>query len=231
VSLIPYQDTRRHRVRPPLDRGQVVRAVLALMDEVGLDGLTMRRLADRLGIKAASLYRHVRDKQELLVLVADEIGGEIPVVENGRPWQDMLIDLAQRYRRGLLAHRDAARLLANTSPAGPRRLHAIDSLLGLLQSAGLGARDAARAAYHLNNFVTEFVADEVRFSTAAERLGTSRENMLGEARRHFRTLPPGEYPSLTKLADYVAEDDADGLFQFGLDLWIRGLERLPEPRT
>jgi AcrR family transcriptional regulator len=231
VSLVPYQDTRRRRERPPLDQGQVVRAALALLDEAGLDGLTMRSLADSLGIKASSLYRHVRDKQELLVLLADEISGEIPFVEDGRPWQEQLIDLAQRVRRGLLAHRDAARLLADTMPAGPRRLHAIDTLLGLLQSAGLSARDVARAAYHLNNVVTEFVADEVRLLTTAERLGASREDLLAEARRHFRSLPPDEYPSLTRLADYLAEDDTDGLFQFGLELWIGGLERLRESRT
>jgi TetR/AcrR family tetracycline transcriptional repressor len=209
----------------------VVRAALALLDEVGLDGLTMRRLAERLGIKAASLYRHVQDKQELLVLLGDEISGAIPVVEDGRPWQERLVEMAWRVRRALLDHRDAARLLASTAPAGPRRLRHIDTLLRLLLSAGLGPRDAARAAYHLNNMVTEFVADEVRLSLEAEAMGITREQLLADARRHFRALPPDEYPTLTKLADFVADDDLDGLFQFGLQFWIRGLEGLGQPDT
>src|SRR5437764_10081553 len=80
------------QAKAAIDLDQIVKAALQLLDEVGLDGLTMRRLAERLGIRAASLYRHVRDKDELLVLLADEISGEIPVaeiptVEDGGPGQ------------------------------------------------------------------------------------------------------------------------------------------------
>ncbi len=75
------------------------------------------------------------------------------------------------------------------------------------------------------------MADEGRHLTATKQIGTSREHLLAEARRYFQTLPPDEYPNLTKFVDYVAEGDADGLFHFGLELWIHGLERLPEPRT
>lgn len=109
------------------------------------------------------IHRHVQDKEELLVLLADEISGEIPVVDDRRPWQDQLADLAYRVRRTLLSHRDAARLLADTRPAGLRRPAAIDTILGLL------------------------------------------------------------------LADDIAADDSEGLFRFGLDLWIRGLGRLQAP--
>src|SRR5919197_3575765 len=63
--------------RPSVTREQVVREALALLDEVGFDGLTMRRLAERLGVQAASLYNHVRDKHELLALLADAICGEV----------------------------------------------------------------------------------------------------------------------------------------------------------
>jgi TetR/AcrR family tetracycline transcriptional repressor len=226
MSLVPYRDTRRKRERQPLDREQVVRAALELLDEVGLDGLTMRSLADRLGVQAASLYRHVRDKEDLLALLADEISGEISIEEDGRPWQEQLVDAAWRVRRGLLVHRDAARLLASTRPAGPRRLHAIDVLLRLLLSTGLADRDAARAGYHLNNFVTEFVADEVRLTVAAEAMGSNREKLMADARAFFQELPADEYPTLARLAPYLADDDVDGLFQFGVDLWLRGLESL-----
>jgi TetR/AcrR family transcriptional regulator, tetracycline repressor protein len=230
VSLVPYRDTRRPRERRPLDRKQVVQAALALLDEVGLDALTMRTLAERLGVKAASLYRHVRDKQDLLALLADEISGEIAIAADGRPWREQLVDAAWRYRRGLLVHRDAARLLASTPPAGPKRLRSIESLLDLLLASGLSDADAARAGYHLNNFVTEFVADEVRLTIAAEAMGTSWASVLAEARAHFRALPVDEFPNLTRLADYLADDDADSLFQFGVDLWLRGLESLREGR-
>ncbi|MFL5732859.1 MAG: TetR/AcrR family transcriptional regulator C-terminal domain-containing protein [Chloroflexia bacterium] len=234
MSIVPYRGTRNRRERRPLDRPQIVRAALALLDEVGLDGLTMRSLAERLGIQAASLYRHVQDKEELLVLLADEISGELPAVEipvkaHDRPeqeWQGQLVDLARRYRRVLLAHRDGARLFASTRPAGPNRLRHIDALFGLLLSAGFPPQEAMRAGYHFNNFVTESVADEVRMSLAAETMGTSQSEAVAEAREQLRSLPANEYPNLTRFAEYVVDDDAEGLFQFGLDLWIGGLERL-----
>ncbi len=149
MSFIPYGDSGRRPRRRPLDREQIVRAALGLLDEVGLDELTMRRLAERLGVQAASLYRHVRDKGELLVLLADEISGEIPFVDLAGTWEEQLAAMAQNARRGLLAHRDGARLLAITPPAGPRRLKQIEQLLWVLRSAGLSNRDAARAAHHL----------------------------------------------------------------------------------
>ena len=75
MRIVPYRRAEHRRKRRTLDQQQVVKTALGLLDEVGLDELTMRRLADRLGVKAASLYRHVRDKDELLILLGDEISG------------------------------------------------------------------------------------------------------------------------------------------------------------
>ena len=224
MSFVPYRDTRRKR-RLPLDRAQVVRAALELLDEIGLDELTMRRLADRLGVRAASLYRHVRDKDELLVLLADEISGEIPTVAPAGRWRAQLAEMGRNFRRGLLSHRDAARLLASTAPFGPRRLRHIETMLRILRSAGLSPRDAARVAYHLNNFVTEFAADEVRYAAAAGEAG-SRRKMFEVVRKHFRELPAHEYPFIVELAEHLAEDDPDALFEFGVEAWLRAIESL-----
>ncbi|BDG05166.1 TetR/AcrR family transcriptional regulator C-terminal domain-containing protein [Anaeromyxobacter oryzae] len=224
MSFVPYRDTRPAR-RQPLDRAQIVQAALGLLDEVGLDELTMRRLGERLGVKAASLYRHVRDKDELLILLADEISGRIPAPSAEGPWKARLTEMAHNYRRGLASHRDAARLLAITAPFGPRRLRHIETMLGILRSAGLSGRDAARIAHHLNNFVTEFAADEGRYATAAAAVG-SRRKLFAEARKHFRALPPEEFPVLVQLADHLVEDDPDAQFELGVDVWIRGIEWL-----
>lgn len=228
MSFVPYRDNRRPR-RRALDRPRIVGAALALLDEVGLDALTMRALAERLGVKAASLYRHVRDKGELLALLADEISGEIPDVGARGTWEAQLTRMALNLRKGLLAHRDGARLLASTPPVGPRRLRHIEAVLRTLRHAGLGAREAARAAYHFNNYVTEFVADEGRFSAAAEAMGTSRKRMFAEARRQLASLPAEQFPVIVELADALGEDDPEGSFQFGLDLWLLGLRGLTRP--
>ena len=226
MSIVPYRQARRRPKRQPLCQAQIVRAAIALLDEAGLDELTMRRLAERLGVQAASLYRHVRDKDELLVLLGDEISGEIAAAPSSGTWQEQLAAMAWNVRRGLLAHRDAARLLAITPPFGPRRLRHIEWVLRVLRSAGLNAEQAARAAYHCNNFVTEFAADEARFAAFAAGPGSSRRKVFAEARRHFKSLPPEEYPNLVEMADALSEDDPDALFQFGLEMWMEGLEAI-----
>jgi len=209
-----------------LDQAQVVNAALALLDEVGLDELTMRRVAERLNVKAASLYRHVHNKEELLALLGDEISAEIPLPRADGNWRDQLTEAAWNARRGLLAHRDAARVLASTPPAGPRRLRHIEAVLGILRAAGLKDRNAARAAYHLNNLVTEFAADEGRFAAYTAAAGSSRGEVLREMRRQFKSLPKDEYPTIVALANHLAEDAGDALFQFGLDMCLRGIEAL-----
>jgi len=216
MRIVPYRKNER-RKRKPLDQAQIVRAALALLDQVGLDELTMRRLAERLGVRAASLYRHVRNKDELLVLLGDEISGEIPFPNPGASWRDQLIEAAWNVRRGLAAHRDGARVLASTAPFGPRRLRHIDNMLGILRAAGLSDRDAVRAAYHGNNFVTEFAADEARFATVG------RKQSSAPMRKLFKSLPQRDYPNIVALADHLAFDDMDALFEFGIEMWLHGI--------
>jgi AcrR family transcriptional regulator len=149
-----------HESRGALDRERLVRVALDLLDEVGLDDLSMRRLAERLGVTAAALYWHVRDKNELLGLLADAISAEMPLPDPSRPWRAELEALARGARRVALAHRDAARILVATLPTGPHRLRAIDAMLGLLTRAGCAPADAADAAYVLNVYGIGFMLDE-----------------------------------------------------------------------
>ena len=123
-SHLPRPDAfaKPARTRQPLTREDLVRAALEVLDEAGIDGLTMRNVAARLGVQSASLYWHVRDKDELLALIADAICAEIKPPRPDRPWIDQLVAMAWEFRRVLLAHRDAALVLANTPPVGPNRL-------------------------------------------------------------------------------------------------------------
>jgi TetR/AcrR family tetracycline transcriptional repressor len=226
LSFVPYRPREPRPKRQTLDQPQVVQAALKLLDEVGLDELTMRRLAERLGVKAAALYRHVRSKEELLGLLGDEISAAIPLPRGTGDWREQLTEMAWNVRRGLLVHRDAARVLASTPPGGPRRLRHVEAVLRVLCSTGLSDRDVIRAAYHLNNLVTEFVADESRMAAYAKAPGSSRRKLLAEARRQFKRLPTDEYPTIVALADRLTESDQDALFQFGIDLCLHGIATL-----
>jgi TetR/AcrR family tetracycline transcriptional repressor len=232
MSRVPFYKGRPRQKRRTLDQAQVVRTALALLDEVGLDELTMRRLAERLDVKAASLYRHVRNKEELLALLGDEMSAEIPLPRVDGTWREQLVQSAWNVRQGLLAHRDAARVLASTPPAGPRRLRHIEAMLRTLRAAGLPDRDAARAAYHVNNFITEFAADEGRLAGYVAAVpGSSRRKLMTEVRRQFKSLPKDEYPTIVALADHLTEDAQDALFQFGIDMCLEGIDALAKGKA
>jgi TetR/AcrR family transcriptional regulator, tetracycline repressor protein len=224
VTFLPLPDVPPRTRR--LDQPTIIAAALELLDDEGLDALTMRRLATRLNVTQGALYRHVADKDNLLMLLADEISGQVPAVALTVPWQEALTDMANAYRAVLLSHRDAARLLASIPPAGPRRLQRIESTLRLLVDAGFSSRDAAWAAYHFNNLVTEFVADEVRLASAATAAGSTTSELLASGRAQLRSLPEASFPTLRRLAQEMATDDADAQFEFGLRVWLHGMDAL-----
>ncbi len=213
------------QTEPALDQRQIVQAALGLLDEVGFDGLTMRNLAKKLGIKAASLYWHVRDKQELLLLLADEICSSMREPDRSLPWGDQLERLAHEVRQGLLAHRDAARVLASSGPpAGPSRLRLAEMGLKTLLAAGFNPKDAAYAGFLLNDYVTMFVLEETQHAnTEAE---SASEDPSSSAQKWAETLPADQYPSLIALADYLVEAGGDERFQFGIEILRSGLEAL-----
>jgi TetR/AcrR family tetracycline transcriptional repressor len=217
---------------PPLDRDRIVGAALTLLDEVGLDGLSMRRLADHLDIKAASLYWYLRDKEELLSLLADAISAEVPLPDAALPWRARLETLLWAYRRVLLAHRDAARLLSGTMPAGPHRLRGIELLLETLCATGFAAGDAVQAGRLLSDFVTAFVQEEATEAAlvAADQL-RAEAGGLTAASSPFATASAEAYPTIAALSGHLTAGDGDGRFQFGLTVLFDGLERqLARPR-
>src|ERR1700716_4289960 len=96
--------------RSGLSRGRLVAVALDLVQEEGLGALTMRGLADRLGVKAASLYWHIRDKDELIRLLDAAVGARMSPPDPSLPWRRQIELGCAEWRRVLLSHRDAARL-------------------------------------------------------------------------------------------------------------------------
>lgn len=208
---------------PPLDQKQIVQAALGLLDEVGLDGLTMRSLAKKLDIQAASLYWHVRNKQDLLGLMAEEICASMREPDRALPWRDKVEVLADEYRRVLLAHRDGARVLASSGgPSGPNRLRLMEIALSALLDAGFNHKDAAYAGFLLNDFVTMFVVEEASFANAEAE--DAAQEPSSSTQDWVDALPPNEYPSVVTLASYLIDADMDERFRFGVEVLRNGLE-------
>ncbi|GAA3687014.1 tetracycline resistance transcriptional repressor TetR(A) [Nonomuraea antimicrobica] len=143
-----------------LARDTVVRAALELLDEVGLEGLSMRRLAARLGVQNPALYWHFRDKQELLdemarELLAPDLGGP----GEGESWREWLTRRAHRYRRTLLSHRDGARLIAIGNP-GPDVARGFELELAILTGLGFTPAQGLHAIAAISHYTLGFVLNE-----------------------------------------------------------------------
>lgn len=216
-------DTKPHEVA--LDQSQIVQAALALLDEAGFDGLTMRNLAKKLGVQAASLYWHVRNKQDLLSLLAEEICAPMREPDRTLPWQNQLEAMAIEYRQVLLAHRDASQVLASSGgPSGPERLRLTELALRTLLDAGFSQKDAAYAGMLMNDFVIMSVLEETRFANV--EIEDASEDPSAAVQYWVESLPPNEYPSLVTLANYLTHFDGDERFRFGIELLRNGLESL-----
>ncbi|HET7338516.1 MAG TPA: TetR family transcriptional regulator [Candidatus Dormibacteraeota bacterium] len=128
-----------------LTRDRLVEAALELINQDGLDGLSMRGLADRLDVKAASLYWHVRDRRELVELLANAILDSVSRPRERGTWRESVLALAAALRRRVAAQKDASRILLEV-PSALTRSDVVRRLGLTLESAGLQPGEAAEVA-------------------------------------------------------------------------------------
>ncbi len=210
-----------------LDVARIVAAALALLDQVGLEGLTMRRLAERLGIQAATLYWYVRDKHALLSLLAEAICAEMRPPAPSAPWRARVEALMGEYRRVLRAHCDAAQVLAATEPAGDHRLQLVDLLLGAMRAAGFAEWEASRAGRLVVDYTTGFVQEEDVTDTRPTPVPADRGPRSADVLRlpTMAEAPAQQYPNIAALRPYLVDRDSDARFEFGLGVILNGLEQ------
>ena len=144
-----------------IERPMIVRAALQLLEEVGLDGLTTRRLAEELGVQGPALYWHFKNKQELIdemarALLADTYGP----LEPGQAWDDWLIRSARRLRQTILSHRDGARLIAGYRPTSANGRIDPKEIFRPVIEAGFGMPDALWACLAVSRFAFGWAMDE-----------------------------------------------------------------------
>jgi AcrR family transcriptional regulator len=206
----------RRDPRARLNREQVARAALDLLDRHGLEALSMRRLAGHLGVGTMTLYGYFASKDDLLDAVIDAAVAdrEQPALEG--PWQDQLRQLMQASRRSLARHPSLVKVRAERPVLRPEALRFAESGITILRGAGFSRSDAARAFRLLFTYVFGYVS-------------FSPDERTEEARRRSRAataaLPPDEYPSLHDTSEELADAMAgQATFDFGLDRIIDGLE-------
>jgi AcrR family transcriptional regulator len=205
---------------------QIVGAALRILDADGLDGVSMRRVAQELDTGAASLYAHVTNKDDLLEAVFDRIAAEVPIPEIGPGnWRDQLIEYYVSLRNVLVSHRDIARFSLARIPTGPAALAVTERCIGIMNLSKLPTKVIAWACDALFLYVTANAYEESiyesRFPNATpEQMAEYFKNLLG----FFADLPTDRFPNLRGMSGPMLEGDGEQRFRFGLEVFLRGLE-------
>lgn len=220
--------------REPLTRDQIVHAALRLSDREGLDALSMRRLGQELGVAATTLYWHVRNKDEILDLILDEVVGEVrdEVVDatsrgeiDPADWRATLAATAHALRRVLVRHRNMASLMGERPTFGPKAMEALEWLLGVVRGAGFPDREAILATTTLVNWASGWAVFEVRDPVGPAASEDERQRYLAEMRAYFAQLPADRYPHTTATIGIGFEVTPDEQFAYGLERLLDGISR------
>ncbi|MFF8955613.1 TetR/AcrR family transcriptional regulator [Streptomyces sp. NPDC014894] len=206
--------------RAPLSRERVVTAAVALADEKGAAGVTMRALAAGLGVEAMSLYNHVRGREDLLDGMVDAVFGEIELPSPAADWKTAMRDRAGSARAALRGHPWAVGLMDSRGRPGPATLRHHDAVLGALRAGGFSVAMTAHAVSVIDSYVYGFVLQELSLPFAGEgELDDVAGGILREA-------PAGTHPHLAELITEHALRpgyDPGHEFAFGLSLILDAL--------
>lgn len=219
----PWWDPpRRGEPRSALTREAIVTAALRVLDEVGLERFTMRRVADEVGTGAATLYWHVTGKEQLIHLLLDRVMGEIELPEpDPSRWEDQIREFARAGRATFRRHPGVALASLGRVPVGPNLVRIMEWFLGLLRGAGIPVRAAS------------WFADLLALIGAAQAVEDHLASMgqdpaLAAMDDYLAMLPPDRFPHLTTVGADMATGGADDRSEFALELLLRGLATFAE---
>ena len=205
--------------RRPLSKKRVLRSAIRIADKEGLEILSMRKLAQSLGVKAMSLYNHVDNKDDIIDGMVDMVVGEIEVPKLEDDWKAAMRSRALSAREVLLRHPWVTLPMVSRINVGPAMLRYIDATLGCLLEAGFSCQMADRAWNALDSHIYGFTLQELNFPIEATAYADT-------ATEYLPMIPANKYPYMNRLSQQVAEGQYDGIsnFEFGLDLLLDGLD-------
>src|SRR4051794_26540291 len=221
-GMTPQRDARR----AALNRDRVLRAAVALADRTGIDALSMRSLAEQLGVVPMALYKHVANKEELLDGMVEVVVGEIDPPPPGVGWKDAVRQRILSARGSLLRHGWAAAVIQSRTHAPPAVLAHMDSLIGTFRAGGLSP-DLNHHAMHALGIRMWGFTSEVFPTPQPPADPDARAAMFGEF--------AARYPHIVEMATAVSHDGGSAAgggcddqfeFEFALDLLLDGFQRL-----
>ncbi len=220
--------TRTTKTRTPLSRERVLTAAVALADREGIEAVTMRKLAQEVGVEAMSLYYHVANKEEVLdgmvEVLVDEINDLVGHVETDAGWKQTMRNRILTARKVMLEHRWAPAVIESRTHIGLPVMRYFDSVLALFRAGGFSYDLAHHSLHALGSRALGFTQELFDPGDAAG----------DDAEVDFEAMAT-QIPSLVEMLTEIAHDDPDSTlgwcddqteFEFGLDLILDGLERL-----
>ncbi|MGW1677044.1 TetR/AcrR family transcriptional regulator [Saccharopolyspora sp. NPDC002376] len=224
VPVPPWRQRveRERPVKQPLSLELIVRTALDLLDTEGLDAVSMRKVAQRLGTGAASLYAYVRNKDELHELMLDLVIGELALPEpDPEKWEEQIKELIRQQVAVLSAHPGIAQVVMRTpAPTGPNALVVSETMMTVLRSAGMPDRAVAFAADILALYGTAVAFERTADFDLSD---AERHERFAQVGQYLAELPPERFPTITALLPVLMDGTDDERFEFGLDLLVRGL--------
>lgn len=207
--------------RTPLNRDKVLHTAVRFADEHGLAALSMRKLAQTLGVEAMSLYNHVTNKDDLLDGIADLVVAEMGVPEVGADWKAAMRARAIAAHEALLRHPWANGLIGTRLNVGPAMLRYVDATVGCLRAAGFSYQLADRAWNAMDSHIYGFTLQQVNFPLQPDEYASAAQQFLP-------LIPADRFPYMNALSQLVIDGKHTGIadFSFGLNLILDGLERL-----
>lgn len=214
------------RRRDPLTREAIVKTAIEVLDAEGLDGFSMRRVAERLDTGAASLYWHVGSKDGLLDLILDEVIGEqhVPDPEPDR-WQEQIKEVAREMRAAILRHRDIVRVSIGRVPMGPNAIRYSERVLAILRAGGVPDGLAVQSYLLLISVINGFTVDETGEGGDRQADVPDPEAVAAGVLAYFRSLPADQFPNLIEVAEHFAIVDQDARFEVLIDLFVDGVAK------
>lgn len=198
-----------------LDLERILEAAQDIIRADGFEALSMRKLAQRLGVGAMTLYGYVQTKDELLTLLAEQLMGRMKFGRADRDWQDQLKDILRSVHRLFVEHPELAEIVARQHLNAVSAFRGAEIAFAALHRAGLDAEDSMSAFLALVAYTAGFAQREQH---------RSRDPQQHERRvARLKSLPAGEFQHVSRLTElFVSGPDARH-FEDGLDLLVRGI--------
>ena len=217
---MPSRSTRSARARIPLSRDRVLDAALSVADREGIDAMSMRRLAQELGVEAMTIYYHVPNKEQIVEGIVARVMGEIELPKPDGAWKPALRRMALSARDTLVRHPWAtARMMSGGLTS--ERLRYMESILGCFRAGGFTAYQTHLAYHAIESHIVGFTL-WLAGMNLPDDLSTLATDVLHQ-------VSADEYPAFVEhIGEHLrkARETDVGAFEFGLELILDGLERI-----